>query len=90
MYEKDELFSSWFTLFISGDELTAKKAAGVPGQSGVEHAGGTTYRITTNKAAEAEKWCAAEGISIISRQALELDEIMSALLMQNRSGTKLK
>lgn len=90
MYEKDELFSSWFTLFISGDELTAKKAANVPGQCGLEHAGGSIYRITTNKAAEAEKWCAVEGINIVSRQALELDEIMNALLMQDRLGTRLK
>ncbi|MBB3155118.1 ABC-2 type transport system ATP-binding protein [Paenibacillus endophyticus] len=84
MYEKDELFSSWFTLFVSGAELTAKKAAELPGQCGVEHAGATTFRITTNKAAEAEEWCAAEGYQIVSRQALELDEIMSALLQQDR------
>lgn len=84
MYEKDELFSSWFTLFISGEALTAKKAANIPGQCGVEHTGGTTYRITTNKAAEAERWCTAEDLKIVSRHALELDEIMSALLLQDR------
>lgn len=84
VYEKDELFSSWFTLFVSGSDLSPKKAAAMPGQCGVEHAGATTYRITTNKAAAAEEWCEAEGYQIVSRQALELDEIMSALLMQDR------
>ena len=84
VYEKDELFSSWFTLFVSGAELTPKKASVMPGQCGVDHAGGTTYRVTTNKAAEAEQWCAAEGYQIVSRQALELDEIMSVLLIQDR------
>lgn len=88
MYEKDELFSSWFTLFVSGAELTREKALLMPGQCGVEHAGGTTYRITTNKTAEAEEWCAAEGYQIVSRQALELDEIMSALLIQDRLSTR--
>ncbi|WP_424767479.1 ABC transporter ATP-binding protein [Paenibacillus sp. sgz302251] len=89
MYEKDELFSSWFTLFVSGEGLTQKKAAGMPGQCGVEHAGGTTYRITTNMAAEAERWCAAEGLKLVSRQALELDEIMSALLQEDRLRTRM-
>ncbi|MDQ8734795.1 ABC transporter ATP-binding protein [Paenibacillus sp. LHD-38] len=88
MYEKDELFSSWFTLFVSGSDLSPKKAAAMPGQCGVEHAGATTYRITTNKAAAAEEWCAGEGYRIISRQSLELDEIMSALLMQDRLSTR--
>lgn len=88
MYEKDELFSSWFTLFVSGAELTREKALLMPGQCGVEHAGGTTYRITTNKTAEAEEWCSAEGYQIVSRQALELDEIMSALLIQDRLSTR--
>jgi ABC-2 type transport system ATP-binding protein len=88
IYEKDELFSSWFTIFVSGGGLTQKKAVVMPGQCGVEHTGGTTYRITTNKAAEAEEWCAAEGYQIVSRQALELDEIMNALLMQDRLSTR--
>ncbi|OMF32256.1 ABC transporter [Paenibacillus sp. FSL H8-0548] len=84
MYEKDELFGSWFTLFISGAELTAKQAAAMPGHCAVEHTGGTTFRVTTNKAVDAEKWCASQGYQIISRQGLELDEIMSTLLLQDR------
>lgn len=89
MYEKDELFSSWFTLFVSGADLTPKKAALIPGQTVVEHAGGTTYRIATNQAAEAEAWCTEEGYQIVSRQALELDEIMNALLTQDRLNTRM-
>ncbi|MFD0588743.1 ABC transporter ATP-binding protein [Paenibacillus sp. GCM10027627] len=87
-YEKDELLGSWFTLFVSGEGLTAAAASKLPGQCGIEHAGGHTYRITTNKAFEAEKWCEAEGFQIVSRQALELDEILSALLQQESIGRK--
>lgn len=88
VYEKDELFSSWFTIFVSGAGLNPKIAAAMPGQCGIEHAGGTTYRITTNKTGESEQWCTAQGYQIVSRQALELDEIMSALLMQDRLSTR--
>lgn len=83
VYEKDELFSSWFTFFISGEGLTAGIASGMPGQCGVESIGGNTIRITTSKAFEAERWCEAEGITVVSKQALELDEIMSTLLQQD-------
>ncbi|CAM4109980.1 hypothetical protein L1N85_11705 [Paenibacillus alkaliterrae] len=89
MFEKDELFSSWFTLFVSGEGLTAKIAAAMPGQCGVEHAGGTTYRVTTNKESEAEAWCKGEGLQLVSRQALELDEIMGALLLQDRLSIRM-
>jgi len=84
MYEKDELLGSWFIYFVSGEALTAKQAAKMPGQCGVEYAGGTTYRITTSKAAEAEEWCLHEHLNIVSRQSMELDEIMGALLLQDR------
>ncbi|WP_337099961.1 ABC transporter ATP-binding protein [Paenibacillus sp. YIM B09110] len=88
MYEKDELFSSWFIYFLSGDELTAGVAAKMPGQCGVEHAGGTTYRITTNQAGQAEQWCSEQGLTLVSRQAMELDEIMAALLMKDRLNAR--
>lgn len=88
VYEKDELFSSWFTFFISGEGLTEQKAANVPGQSGIESIGGSTYRVTTNQAFQAERWCEAEGLQIVSRQALELDEIMSTLLLQDQRGRR--
>ena len=84
MYEKDELFTSWVNLFVSGDGLTLSSVSRMPGQSGVEHAGGSSYRVTTGKALEAERWCVAEGLTIVSRHPLELDEIMSALMQQER------
>ncbi|REK71590.1 ABC transporter ATP-binding protein [Paenibacillus paeoniae] len=83
VYEKDELFSSWFTFFISGEGLSAQTASTMPGQCGVESIGGHSFRITTSKALQADQWCVAEGITIISKQALELDEIMSTLLQQD-------
>lgn len=89
MYEKDELFSNWSTLFVAGDGLTAAQAAKLPGQVGIEHAGGTTYRVITNKALEADRWCAEKQLQIVSRHALELDEIMYALLMQDGISAKV-
>lgn len=88
MYEKDELFSSWFVYYVSGDGLTAASAGKMPGQCAVEHAGGTTFRITTNKAAEAEQWIAEQGFITVSRQAMELDEIMHALLIKDRLNAR--
>ncbi len=88
MYEKDELFSSWFTIFVSQERLSAAELSKLPGQCGIEFTGGTTYRVTTNQAAEAEAWCADQGVAIISRQAMELDEIMSALLVRNGISSK--
>lgn len=87
VFEKDELFSSWFTFFVTGEGLTESKAAGIPGQCGVEKIG-NTYRITTNRAFDAEQWCEAEGVQIVSRQALELDEIMTALLLQDQRARR--
>ncbi|MDQ6421375.1 ABC transporter ATP-binding protein [Paenibacillus sp. LHD-117] len=79
-YEKDELFSSWFTYYISGEGLEAGDLADLPGQCGIEFAGQHTFRVTTGKAFEAESWCADAGLRIVSKSAMELDEIMAALL----------
>ncbi|RJX38617.1 ABC transporter ATP-binding protein [Paenibacillus pinisoli] len=83
VYEKDELFSSWFTFFVSGEGLTSQMASRMPGQCGIESVGGQSFRITTSEAYQAEQWCETEGITILSKQALELDEIMSTLLLQD-------
>lgn len=89
VFEKDELFRSWFTFFIAGEDMTAQVASKLPGQCGVEHAGGNTYRVVTRNAFQAEQWCEAEGYQVVSKQALELDEIMSALMQQERTGTRV-
>lgn len=88
MYEKDELFSSWQTQFISGEGLTAELAAMMPGQCGIEYAGGTTYRITTNNAAAAEVWRDQQGLQLISRQSLTLDEILETLVLNERKSIR--
>lgn len=79
-YEKDELFSSWFTYYVSGEGLEARDLADMPGQAGIEFAGERTFRVTTGKALEAERWCANAGLTIVSKSGMELDEIMAALL----------
>lgn len=79
-YEKDELFSSWFTYYVSGEGLEARDLADMPGQAGIEFAGLHTFRVTTGKALEAERWCSEAGLTIVSKAAMELDEIMAALL----------
>jgi len=86
MYEKDELFSSWQTLFLSGEGLNAEVAAAMPGQCGVEYAGGTTFRVITNDAAAAEAWREREGLRLVSRQMLTLDEILEALVLKDRKS----
>ncbi|RJE87771.1 ABC transporter ATP-binding protein [Paenibacillus sp. 1011MAR3C5] len=83
VYEKDELFSSWFTFFVSGEGLNTQMASRMPGQCGIESIGGQSLRITTSEAFQAEQWCETEGITILSKQALELDEILSTLLQQD-------
>lgn len=87
-YEKDELFSSWFTYYVSGEGIDARDLADMPGQNGVEFAGLHTFRVTTRKAQEAERWCADAGLKIVSKAAMELDEIMAALLHNIGLDTK--
>lgn len=89
VFEKDELFSSWFTFFVSGEGMTAQAASMLPGQCSVEHIGGSTYRVATCKALEAEQWCETEGHQIVAKQALELDEIMVALFQQEGIGKRI-
>lgn len=89
VFEKDELFSSWFTYFISGDGLNTSLASAMPGQCGVESIGGASFRVTTSEARQAEQWCQQQGLTIVSKQALELDEIMSTLLQQDGLGKRV-
>jgi len=88
MYEKDELFSNWQTMFISGAGLTAELAGGMPGQYAVEYAGGTTFKVVTSKASEAEAWREEQGLTLVSRQMLTLDEILEALVLKERKGLR--
>ncbi|MHA6480467.1 ABC transporter ATP-binding protein [Paenibacillus sp. strain BS8-2] len=88
-YEKDELFSSWFMLYVSSVGLEARDLMDMPGQSGIENAGLHTFRVLTSQAFEAERWCQEAGLNIMSKSAMELDEIMAALLQGIALETKM-
>jgi len=81
-YEKDELFSSWFTFFITGEPSIENQLRQMPGVRTVESTGSGYYTVTTEKAMEAEQWCKQNQLVVTIKKALELDEIMSMLLMQ--------
>lgn len=89
VYEKDELFRGWFTFYVSGEGLNGSRLSELPGLSGLDPAGGTTYRATTSKALEAERWLVAEGLDIVSKSPLELDDIMGALMEQHGLGIRV-
>jgi len=84
VYEKDELFSSWHSFYVSGDGLTRAKAEVIPGQCSIEDMGGGTLRIVTRQAMSAEQWCEQQDIYIMGRQAMNLDDILSILIDQER------
>ncbi|MHA7965949.1 ABC transporter ATP-binding protein [Paenibacillus sp. CAU 1782] len=89
MYEKDELFGNWFTLYVSGDGLTSTRLADLPGQCSIEPVGASAFRVVTGKAWDAEEWCRLNGIDITSRQALELDDILAAHLQRDGLGSRV-
>ncbi|WP_168119850.1 ABC transporter ATP-binding protein [Paenibacillus sp. HB172176] len=80
IFEKDDLFSSWFSMFVKLEDGHSSKLHEMPGYCTIEHASGNTYRVTTGNALEAERWCGERGYAILSKQSLELDEIMSELM----------
>ncbi|MGI2297287.1 ABC transporter ATP-binding protein [Paenibacillus sp. GXUN7292] len=84
-YEKDELFSSWFTFFINGEQNIGSLLKQMPGVRKIDHAGNGYFTVTTDNAMEAEQWCNQKQIPITSKQSLELDEIMSMLLLQGQT-----
>ncbi|MFD0960620.1 ABC transporter ATP-binding protein [Paenibacillus chungangensis] len=88
VYEKDELFSSWMNLYVSCERASHKSLENMPGQCAIEHAGGTTYRVTTDRAMEAEQWCRQEDVAIVSRGSMELDDILAVLMEQSGFGIR--
>ncbi|QHW31199.1 ABC transporter ATP-binding protein [Paenibacillus rhizovicinus] len=78
IYEKDALLESWQTLYVDAGGKTILWKT-MPGFRSCDRAGGTTYKIVTEKAGEAEQWLAAHGAALISKQKLELDEILLEL-----------
>ncbi|MUT65345.1 ABC transporter ATP-binding protein [Paenibacillus sp. NEAU-GSW1] len=84
VFEKDELFSSWHSYYISGEGFTRKAAEQIPGQCLIEDNGGGTFRVVTKEAFAAERWLEETGLRIVGRQALSLDDILAILIEQER------
>ncbi|MBW7452944.1 ABC transporter ATP-binding protein [Paenibacillus sepulcri] len=86
LYEKDTLLESWYVLYLDGgsQERHGVNWKSVPGFCSMEHTGGTTVKITTSEAREAEEWCAAQQVHIVGRQKLELDDILVLLTERER------
>lgn len=84
VYEKDELFGSWHAFYVHGEQVNRKRVQAMPGQCGIEEAGGGMLRVITRMAPAAEDWCGEEGITISHRQALQLDDILAVLVAQER------
>lgn len=78
LYEKDALLDAWQAMYVdAGDkELTWKS---MPGYRGCDLVGGSTYKVMTEQAYEAEQWLVSNGATLISKQKLELDEILVQL-----------
>ncbi|GLX68884.1 ABC transporter ATP-binding protein [Paenibacillus glycanilyticus] len=85
VYEKDELFGSWHAFYVHGEKVSRKLVQQLPGQCGIEEAGGGMLRVITRQAPDAETWCGQEGITITHRQALQLDDILAILVEQERT-----
>ncbi|NBD23911.1 ABC transporter ATP-binding protein [Paenibacillus glycinis] len=75
MYEKDALLEAWQTMYVDagGRTLPWKE---MPGYRSCDLAGGTTYKVVTEQAFEAEQWLAAAGAVLVSKRKLELDDIL--------------
>jgi ABC-2 type transport system ATP-binding protein len=92
MYEKDELLTGWHQYFFPGSYAEWRsELSGMPGLSGLEDAGGVV-RAVTGSAREAEAWLAARGLEPAGRKAMELDDILAALVEREKreifQGTK--
>ncbi len=87
IYEKDELFSNWFTYFISGGQLSEEELRKIPGVSYIERSGQQYFTVISSRAAAAEEWLDQYSVQVINKKAMELDEIMAAMLDQARRKT---
>ncbi|MCQ6559334.1 ABC transporter ATP-binding protein [Paenibacillus mendelii] len=83
MYEKDALLESWYSFYIDTGEGAVNWKA-MPGYRSAEPNGGSMYKVITSEALEAERWCTASGVHITGKQKLELDDILTALIEQER------
>jgi ABC-2 type transport system ATP-binding protein len=84
MFEKDTLLESWNAMYVDVGSDRSINWPSMPGYISVERTGGTGFKVVTRDANEAESWCSASNVRIISRQKLELDDILSQLVEQER------
>ncbi|WP_308638059.1 ABC transporter ATP-binding protein [Paenibacillus silvisoli] len=85
MYEKDALLDGWQALYVdSGGHAVDWRR--MPGYRTAALTGGSTYKVVTGEAHEAERWLANEaaGVRLISKQKLELEEILLFHIEQAR------
>ncbi|MBP3966575.1 ABC transporter ATP-binding protein [Paenibacillus lignilyticus] len=75
-YEKDTLLNSWQVMYIeaAGVGINWKQMPGYRHAASIS--GGTTYKVVTEDALQAERWLAEQKLALISKQKLELDEIL--------------
>lgn len=83
MFEKDALLESWYALYVEGANPLASWKA-MPGFCKHEQVGGAQFKVVTGDVLEAEQWCAGQGLRITGRQKLELDDILTVLIEQER------
>ncbi|RAP75021.1 ABC transporter ATP-binding protein [Paenibacillus montanisoli] len=86
MYEKDALLDGWQALYVDSGGGAAMDWTRMPGFLSATVSRGTTYKVVTADAPEAERWLAAEeaNVRLISKQKLELDEILLFHIEQAR------
>ncbi len=76
MYEKDELLQSWATFFVQSDEFNQEALKKVVGYKELKQISPGHYELLSDKAIETEQWFKRQGITILNKQLLELDEIL--------------
>jgi ABC-2 type transport system ATP-binding protein len=84
MFEKDTLLESWNAMYVDVGSDRSISWPSMPGYISAERTGGTGFKVVTRDVNEAESWCSASNVRIISRQKLELDDILSQLVEQER------
>ncbi|TYP70502.1 ABC transporter ATP-binding protein [Paenibacillus methanolicus] len=82
MFEKDALLESWYALYIEAGSMMASWKT-MPGYRKHEQVG-AQFKVVTGDVPEAERWCAEQGLRITGRQKLELDDILTVLIEQER------
>ncbi|CAM3682539.1 ABC transporter ATP-binding protein [Cohnella lubricantis] len=81
-YEKDALFDSWRTIVLSAQEGASAESdlKRVPGVQGWIRSAPGIYQVETDRADDAEAFLSSQGYQILSKQRMELEEILGCLI----------